>query len=117
MAARTDPKRPPLITSARFGRSLSTDQRTRRYMVTMAFRVVAFFFAVLTPLPWNIVLLVAAAILPGVAVLLGNAADNRKPSLASDDDADVERLALTSGEIVRGDVADGPDDADPGVER
>ena len=61
MAGRAVHPRPPLITSARFGASLSTDQRARRYVITMLFRVVCFLCAVVAPAPWNVVLFVAAA--------------------------------------------------------
>ena len=110
MAARVDAKRPPLITSARISTSLSTDQRAKRYVITMMFRVVAFLAAVVSPAPWNLILFVAAAVLPAVAVLLGNAKDNRKPDLATDDVV-TDRPALGSGEIVRGDVAEDADAA------
>ena len=108
MAGRGATARPPLITSARFGTSLSTDQRTKRYIVTMSFRVVAFLAAVVSPTPWNAVLFIAAALLPGIAVLLGNATDNRPPPLADPDEDDAAtRPALTTGGVVRGEVDDG----------
>ena len=94
---------PALITSARPGASLSTDQRTKRYLISMAFRVVCFLAAVAAPTPWNLVLLVAAALLPGIAVLLANAKDNRPSATVAEDEA-PERPALPTGEVVRGDV-------------
>lgn len=103
MAGRAEHARPPLITSARFGTSLSTDQRAKRYIITMVFRVVCFFAAVIAPLPWNVVLFVVAALLPGVAVLLGNAADNRPEPTASPLD-EAPRLELTTGEVIHGEV-------------
>lgn len=106
MATRAVKVQPPLITSARFGTSLSTDQRAKRYIITMAFRVVFFLAAVVAPLPWNVVLFVAAALLPGIAVLLGNARDNRPEPTASP--VEAERPALTTGgtEVVAGEVID-----------
>lgn len=95
--------RPPLITDARFPSSLSTDQRARRYVITMAFRVACFLGAVLTPTPWNVILFVAAAVLPGIAVLFGNARDNRPDPPATDE---VTRLALLPGAIIPGEVSD-----------
>ena len=95
---------PALITSARHGASLSTDQRTKRYLISMAFRVVCFLAAVVAPTPWNLVLLAAAALLPGVAVLLANAKDNRPDAPAVDDEDVPVRLAITAGEIIAGDV-------------
>lgn len=104
MAERGAERRPPLITSARFGRSLDLHQRTTRYLITMGFRVVCFIAGALSPMPWAIVLLLAAAILPSIAVLLANAVDRRsavEPALLSDD---TDRRALPSGEIIPGEV-------------
>lgn len=95
---------PSLITSARPGASLSTDQRTRRYLVSMAFRVAFFLAAVVAPTPWNVVLLVAAALLPGVAVLLANAKDNRPGTAVTGDGEPPELPSLTAGEVIQGDV-------------
>lgn len=101
--ARREKTQPPLITSARFGQSLDTSQRTRRYVITMAFRVVCFVSGMLAPMPWSIVLLLAAAFLPGVAVLLANAVDRRTPP-APIEQQPVARLELTAGDVVRGEV-------------
>ncbi len=103
MAGRAAHIKPPLITSARFGTSLSTDQRAKRYIITMVFRVVCFLSAVVAPTPWNVVLFVAAALLPGIAVLLGNARDNRPEPTASPDEGE-RRLELTTGEVIQGEV-------------
>lgn len=92
-----------LITTARIGKSLDTSQRTRRYVWTMAVRVACFVGGMFAPLPWNVVMLLAAALLPGAAVLLANAVDNRKPPVVAAPESSV-RLALTSGEVVRGEV-------------
>lgn len=108
MAGRAGTAKPPLITDARWSTSLSTDQRMRRYVLTMLFRVVCFIAAVPSPPPWNVVLFVSAALLPGIAVLLGNARDNRPAPVASDDEPQLGRPALTVGEIIRGDVEDRP---------
>lgn len=105
MAGRVAPAEPSLITSARFGTSLSTDQRAKRYVITMLFRVVCFIAAVVAPIPWNVVLLIVAALLPGIAVLLGNARDNRPEAPVTFDEEDAApRLAITAGEVVKGDV-------------
>jgi hypothetical protein len=69
--------KPVLITSARFGKTLDNAARRRRYLWTMAVRVVCFLSATVTPLPWNLLLLLAAAVLPTVAVMLANAVDQR----------------------------------------
>ena len=73
------PNRPVLITSARFGKTLDNAARRRRYLWTMAVRVVCFLSATVTPLPWNLLLLLAAAVLPTIAVMLANAVDQRTP--------------------------------------
>ncbi|MFP5416867.1 MAG: DUF3099 domain-containing protein [Actinomycetes bacterium] len=106
MAGRVVPPRPPLITDARFPSSLSTDQRARRYMITMGFRVACFLAGVLSPTPWNVVLFVAAAILPGIAVLFGNSRDNRPDPVAPVDEDAVPAL-LPGGAVVRGEVVPG----------
>ena len=69
--------KPVLITSARFGKTLDNAARRRRYLWTMAVRVACFLAATVTPLPWNLLLLLAAAVLPTIAVMLANAVDQR----------------------------------------
>jgi hypothetical protein len=100
--------KPTLITSARKRRSLDNDERRRRYLWTMAVRVVCFLAATMTPLPWNLILLVAASVLPTIAVMLANAVDLRR---APEVDATelVERVALTSGETIGGSVVEDVD--------
>lgn len=107
MSPASAPK-PTLITSARKRRSLDNDERRRRYLWTMAVRVVCFLAATMTPLPWNLILLVAAALLPTIAVMLANAIDLRR---APEVDATelVERVALTSGETIGGSVVEDVD--------
>lgn len=100
--ARTERMHPLLITSARIPRSLDTSQRTHRYVLTMALRVVCFVAGMFAPLPWSIALLLAAALLPAVGVLLANAVDHRTPPLPPEED--VTRPALTAGEVIPGEV-------------
>jgi Protein of unknown function (DUF3099) len=99
--------KPTLITSARKRRSLDNDERRTRYLWTMAVRVVCFLAATVTPLPWNLILLLAAAILPTIAVMLANAIDQRR---APEDESPelLDRPALTSGEIIDGAVVEEP---------
>jgi len=95
-----------LITSARKRRSLDNDERRGRYLWTMAVRVACFIAATVTPLPWNLILLVAAAVLPAVAVMLANAIDLRhEPEVES---PVLDRVALPGGEIVGGSVVEEP---------
>ncbi len=103
MAGRGTGARPSVITDARIGTSLSTEQRTRRYLITMGFRVVAFITAALLPLPWNVILFVAAAVLPGLAVMLANASDNHAPPVARTPE-EGRPLEITTGDIVQGAV-------------
>ena len=106
MSPASAPK-PTLITSARKRRSLDTDERRTRYLWTMAVRVVCFLGATVTPMPWNFVLLAAAAVLPAVAVMLANAID-----LRSEPDVEIpellDRPALPSAEIIDGSVVEEP---------
>ncbi|MDN5571604.1 MAG: DUF3099 domain-containing protein [Propionibacteriaceae bacterium] len=98
--------RPTIITDARYGTTLSAESRERRYLWTMAFRVVTFLVALFSPLPWNVLLFLAAALLPAIAVLLGNARDNHlEPAMDPEPDAPA-RPALERGEVVHGDVVE-----------
>lgn len=95
-------RKPALITSARIGKTLDTDARRVRYLWTMALRVACFLAATMTPLPWNLVLLVAAAILPTIAVMLANAIDQRR--LPDPEPDGPGRPALPAGETIGGEV-------------
>lgn len=101
-------RRPPLITSARFSKSLDADQRRTRYLWTMAVRVACFLAATVTPLPWNLILLVAAAILPTLAVMLANAIDLRSPEELPAVPPPLTRAALASPDTLPGKVVDEP---------
>lgn len=96
--------RPTLITSARPGKSLDTDARRMRYLWTMAVRVACFLAATVTPLPWNLGLLMAAAVLPTIAVMLANAIDQRQ--LAEPEAPEPGRPELPGAQIVGGEVED-----------
>ena len=98
--------RPALITSARPARSLDANERNKRYLWTMAVRVACFIAATVTPLPWNLLLLVAAAVLPAIAVMLANAIDQRTPAPPSAP-MPSDRPALPSPGVVDGAVEDG----------
>lgn len=104
MSPASAPK-PTLITSARKRRSLDTDERRTRYLWTMAVRVLCFLSATVTPMPWNFILLVAAAVLPTIAVMLANAIDLRHPPEVEAPEP-PDRAALTSGEIIDGTVVE-----------
>lgn len=103
---RTRGRRPPLITSARFSKSLDADQRNRRYLASMAVRVVCLIGGVISPSPWNWVLFVGAAIIPPIAVLLANAIDQRSlPTPDATPEAEA-RPALPAGGVIPGSVAE-----------
>jgi hypothetical protein len=76
-----------LITQAQQPRSQELDQRQRRYLVTMGIRVVAFILAVslspVLPTAWLAVAIVAALILPWIAVCAANAGPTRSTDEAS----------------------------------
>ncbi len=94
--------KPVLITSARFGKTLDNAARRRRYLWTMAVRVACFLAATVTPLPWNLLLLLAAAVLPTIAVMLANAVDQRSlPEPAADP---APRPELPASGVVKGAV-------------
>lgn len=97
-------RKPALITSARPGKTLDADARMFRYLWTMAVRVGCFLAATVTPLPWNLLLLLAAAVLPTVAVLLANAIDQRQ--LAGPEAPEVVRRELPGPGTVGGEVED-----------
>lgn len=95
--------RPALITNARRARSLDTNQRNKRYLMTMAVRVACFLGGVLAPTPWNWVLFVGAAVIPPIAVALANAVDLRRaPEGDADEQPDLKELS--SGGVVPGSV-------------
>ncbi len=96
-------RRPALITSARIGRSLDTDARRVRYLWTMGVRVACFLAATMTPLPWNLLLLLAAAVLPTIAVMLANAIDQRR---LPEPESEPDRPQLPGAETVGGTVED-----------
>ena len=99
--------KPTLITSARKRRSLDTDERRNRYLWTMAVRVACFLAATVTPLPWNLMLLLATAVLPTIAVMLANAIDQRRPPEVEAPEP-VDCIAITSAETIGGTVVDEP---------
>jgi hypothetical protein len=67
------------ITDAQPGASADLKSREKRYGITMAIRVACFLIAVIwVPSPYLWVLLAAAAVLPYVAVIIANQADQRR---------------------------------------
>lgn len=97
--------RPVLITSAPQAKSLDTEQRNKRYLISMAFRVACFLGGVFSPQPWNWVLFAAAAVIPPIAVMLANAVDLRRPAEAKET-TPSDRPELEPGPVIRGTVED-----------
>ncbi|MGC3954159.1 MAG: DUF3099 domain-containing protein [Propionicimonas sp.] len=95
-----------VITTARFSRSLDTNARRNRYLWTMATRVVCFLAGTVTPMPWNLLLFVAAAVLPALAVMLANAIDLRAQPPAEPGSPAPDRPELSSPETLPGQVVD-----------
>lgn len=102
--ARSGKDRPPLITSARFSKSLDADQRNKRYLITMAVRVASFATFACPACREHRPHRARAALLPGIAVIPANAVDQRTPPAPVLAAEPTHRLALTSGEIIRGEV-------------
>ncbi|SDS05023.1 DUF3099 domain-containing protein [Microlunatus soli] len=68
---------PSLITSAQPGASEDFRGRQIRYVVTMGFRVACFIAMIWVPNPWRWLLFAAAVVLPAIAVMFANQADQR----------------------------------------
>jgi len=66
-----------VITDAQEGASADLKQRQLRYVITMAFRVACFISMIWVPSPWRWILLGAAVVLPYIAVIFANQADQR----------------------------------------
>lgn len=99
-----------MITRAAPSHSEDMGRRQKRYLITMLIRTACFVGLVLTPGVWRWAFLAGAAVLPTIAVVLGNAADRR--SVVSDDTEPVpasdepERPALTDTTVIPGEVVD-----------
>lgn len=95
-----------MITSARPSRTLDTNARRRRYLWTMATRVACFLGGTVTPMPWNLLLFIAAAVLPAIAVMLANAIDQRSQPSAGSPSVEPDRPGLPSPQTLPGQVVD-----------
>lgn len=96
--------RTTLITSAAKGRTLDLEERNKRYLITMGFRMVLFALVLVVPGWWKMVLLVAAAILPVFAVLLAN--HHEEPTAIETEKADGDVPALPPGAVIPGTTED-----------
>ena len=95
-----------VITEARPGHTVDVNARERRYLITMAIRTAAFIGMVFMPPVWGGSLLVLALVLPWIAVMLANNQDIRAPELQHSPEPDGSRPALTSSEVLKGEVVD-----------
>lgn len=95
-----------VITDARRGTTLDLQARTTRYLITMGFRTACFVGMIFVPGVWKLVLLVGAALLPGIAVLFANAEDRHQSPMNDNRPDPWTPPAITSGEVVEGEVVD-----------
>jgi len=71
------------ITTASEGRTADIATRQRRYLLAMGFRTLCFVAAIVVPITWlRVGLIVAALVLPYVAVVMANAATTKSGEFA-----------------------------------
>ena len=92
-----------LITTAGRSHSLDLEERQRRYILTMAVRTACFIAFLIVPGWWKVATLIAAAVLPAIAVLLANNVDHRPPATLPPEDG-ADRPALPAGEVLPGTI-------------
>lgn len=93
---------PTVITDARLSKSEDISRREIRYLWTMAFRTACFGVIFLVPGWWKLVVAAGAAILPPIAVVLGNASDNRSMPMARPEEPEQAPMLTTGNEVIRG---------------
>jgi len=87
-----------VITTARMGTSVEMSSRIRRYTITMAFRTACFISMILVEGPFRWVLFAAAVLLPYIAVVVANQANQRGRSGQLSPVPPVDNLQITTGE-------------------
>jgi len=100
----------PLITDARSPASVEHESRVKRYALTMGFRTICFVAMVFVDGPMRWVLFAGAVILPYVAVIVANQANQRyQQRLAGEVPSDRPQLATGAEEadVISGAVSDG----------
>ena len=98
----------PLITTARFANSTEMSSRVRRYTITMAFRTACFLSMIVVDGPFRWVLFAAAVLLPYIAVVLANQANQRGRSGQVSPVPPEDRPQITTGdqfEVISGSTA------------
>lgn len=103
---RENPDGPVTITDAAAGRSDDTSARTRRYLISMAIRLLCFGLMYFVPGWWKLLCVLGAALIPSIAVIFGNADDRRSPPDAVATPAEPAPFELTDHEIIPGEVVD-----------
>lgn len=101
MSARAKGSASTLITSARKGRTLDLEERNKRYLITMAVRMVMLGLVFVVPGWWKLVFLVGGAILPVFAVVLANHYEE-PTTLAGDEVEESGVRALPGTEVISG---------------
>ena len=100
----------PLITDARSPASVEHESRVKRYALTMGFRTACFVAMVFVDGPMRWVLFAGAVILPYVAVIVANQANQRHEQRVMGG-VPIDRPQLTTGadesDVVSGAVSDG----------
>ncbi len=96
-----------VITDARVSTSAEMSKRIRRYTITMAFRTACFVSMIFVSGPARWVLLAGAIVLPYIAVLFANQANQRTPHGSLTQGVPSDLPQLTAGEdVVSGYVVD-----------
>jgi hypothetical protein len=101
----------PLITDARSAASAEQDSRVKRYALTMGFRTACFVAMIFVEGPLRWVLFAGAVLLPYVAVIVANQANQRSQQRKPVGGPPIDRPQLTTGpeeaEVITGAVSDG----------
>jgi len=100
-----------VITDARSPASVEQQSRVKRYALTMGFRTLCFVAMVFVDGPMRWVLFAGAVVLPYVAVIVANQANQRSQSRHVGAVPTIDRPQLTTGEddadVISGSVSDG----------
>ncbi len=105
-----------MITDARSGASEEMSTRIRRYTITMAFRTACFISMIFVHGPFRWVMFGAAVLLPYIAVVLANQANQRTITpdrIERGEPTNAPQLTVGEPtEVISGDVVDGDDRSD-----
>ncbi|WP_368492335.1 DUF3099 domain-containing protein [Cutibacterium sp.] len=94
------------MTSAKRSASEDLEMRQRRYLWSMLVRTLCFIGLVITPSPWRWTFLLGAAVIPAIAVVLGNAADRRTADAPPSQQDQHDRKELSPTVTIHGEVDD-----------